>query len=132
MVINVHIINFTLATAPVHDQLLNLDAVLNEHAGPIVVCGDFNTWKRKRLDILENWTREHRLEAVHLKEDHRSRYFGYPVDYVFYRELEVVDAACTPVTSSDHNPLTVTFRAHTAEESQQTAEAPASSGRRHP
>ncbi len=109
LMVNVHIINFTLATTPAQSQLMNLDTILDDHTGPVVICGDFNTWKRKRLDILEKWAREHRLETIHLQDDHRSRYFGHPVDYVFYRGLKVVEASCTRVTSSDHNPLSVTF-----------------------
>lgn len=113
LVVNVHIINFTLATAPVHDQLMNLDQILEDHAGPVVVCGDFNTWKRKRIDMLNAWTAERGLTQVTLEDDGRATFLGHAVDHVFYRDLDIVAADCVDVSTSDHNPLTITFKTST-------------------
>jgi len=110
LAVNVHIVNFTLATAPVQDQLLNLNAILNRHVGPVVICGDFNTWKQKRIDIMDAWAQKHNLTPVSYTKDRRPTFLGHPVDYIFYRGLEVVTAACDDVETSDHNPLTVTFK----------------------
>jgi endonuclease/exonuclease/phosphatase (EEP) superfamily protein YafD len=110
---NVHIINFTLATSPVSEQLLDLGAILTEHIGPVVIGGDFNTWKQKRITLLMDWTHKHRLHTVIFEEDQRSTFFGHPVDYIFYRDLEVVKATCSNITSSDHNPMTVLFKSKT-------------------
>lgn len=109
LVVNVHIINFTLATAPVQNQLFNLNAILEDHPGPVVICGDFNTWKQKRIDMLDAWAADHHLTQVPFEEDRRSGFLGNPVDYVFYRGLNLVEATCPEVSTSDHNPLAVTF-----------------------
>lgn len=110
LVVNVHIVNFTLATAPVQNQLMNLNTILNDHAGPVVICGDFNTWKRKRIDMLDAWAAQRNLTQVTLEDDKRSAFLGNPVDYVFYRGLDLVEATCADVSTSDHNPLAVTFK----------------------
>lgn len=110
LVVHVHIINFTLGTRPVQDQLLDLGAILAQHAGPVIVCGDFNTWKEARIDLLKDWIHEQGLNEVTFSPDHRTTFFGHAVDYVFYRGLEVTQAVIHEVSTSDHNPLFVNFR----------------------
>jgi endonuclease/exonuclease/phosphatase (EEP) superfamily protein YafD len=110
LAVNVHIVNFTLATVPVQDQLLKLDTILDRHVGPVVIGGDFNTWKQKRIDIMDGWAQKHNLTPVTFADDRRPSFLGHLVDYIFYRGLEVVTATCADMATSDHNPLTVTFK----------------------
>jgi endonuclease/exonuclease/phosphatase (EEP) superfamily protein YafD len=80
------------------------------HTGPIVLAGDFNDWSQRRNDILSLVGQRLDLIPVQLTGDARSRYWGRPVDHIYYRGLEVVQAQAVKVTSSDHNPLLVRFR----------------------
>lgn len=80
------------------------------HTGPMILAGDFNDWSQWRHDILSLILKRLRLEPARLTGDGRSRYWGRPVDHVFYRGLEVVQADAARVTSSDHNPVRVRFR----------------------
>ena len=43
-------------------------------------------------------------------DDHRRRAFGRPLDFVFYRGLNVTEASVLVTRASDHNPLLVEFR----------------------
>jgi endonuclease/exonuclease/phosphatase (EEP) superfamily protein YafD len=38
-------------------------------------------------------------------EDHRKRVFGHPLDHIYVRGLETIEATTTEVSSSDHNPM---------------------------
>jgi len=111
MVANLHGINFTLGTAAFRNQIEAVAVQLAAHAGPAILAGDFNTWSSERLAVLDEVAGRLGLVAVALSDDHRTRFLGQPVDGMYYRGLQVVTAAAFPVTSSDHNPVSVTFRA---------------------
>jgi len=107
---NVHGINFSLGTARFRRQLEDVVNAVRSHEGPLLLAGDFNDWSERRSEILKSLTTELRLKRLDLSPDGRSRHFGKPVDHVFYRDLDVVDARAGEVTSSDHNPVLVIFR----------------------
>jgi endonuclease/exonuclease/phosphatase (EEP) superfamily protein YafD len=107
---NVHGINFSLGTARFRRQLEDVVSAVRSHEGPLILAGDFNDWSERRSEILKSLTTELRLKRLELSPDGRSRHLGKPVDHVFYRELDVVDARAVEVTSSDHNPVLVRFR----------------------
>ena len=109
-VANLHGINFTLGTVRFRGQLEALAGVLASHNGPMILAGDFNDWSERRSDILRRITGRLGLEPLTLTKDARSRHWGSPVDHVFYRGLEVVEADSVEVSSSDHNPVRVTFK----------------------
>jgi endonuclease/exonuclease/phosphatase (EEP) superfamily protein YafD len=107
---NLHGINFAASAEPLRGQLEAWAVVLADHAGPMVLAGDLNDWSEGRSEALTAVTERLGLTPVRLARDARSRYFGRPVDHVFYRGLEVVHADSIAVTSSDHNPVRVRFR----------------------
>ena len=107
---NLHGINFAPSAGPLRGQLEAWADVLADHAGPMILAGDFNDWSESRSEALTAVTEHLGLTPVRLARDARSRYFGRPVDHVFYRGLEVVHADSVAVTSSDHNPIRVRFR----------------------
>lgn len=109
-VANVHGVNFTLGTTHFRVQLEALAAAVESHRGPLILAGDFNNWSKRRSDILFEVAEGLGLVPLTLTEDARSRHWGAPVDFVFYRGLEVVDARSLEVSSSDHNPILVKFR----------------------
>lgn len=47
--------------------------------------------------------------AVRFTDDQRRRAFGRPLDFVFYRGLNVSEASVLVTRASDHNPLLVEF-----------------------
>jgi endonuclease/exonuclease/phosphatase (EEP) superfamily protein YafD len=108
---NLHGINFTVGTSAFEHQLNAVAAVLARHNGPVILAGDFNTWSAARRAILASVVARLGLTSVVPADDQRTRFLGHPVDGMYYRGLEVIDAAAFPVTSSDHNPMSVTFRA---------------------
>ena len=110
LVANIHGINFTLGTEVYERQIKALSNSIKDHKGPVIVAGDFNTWSDDRMDIVANVARQLSLEAISYKNHNRITVFGNPLDHVFYRGLEVIHENSIEVTSSDHNPIVVTFR----------------------
>jgi endonuclease/exonuclease/phosphatase (EEP) superfamily protein YafD len=49
------------------------------------------------------------LTAVEFSEDNRTRFLGSPLDHIYVRGLTASNRDSSVVTSSDHNPLTVTL-----------------------
>ena len=107
LVVNVHAVNFTWGLGAFEAQLDGASRVLARHNGPVIFAGDFNTWRQSRLAHLESIVGEHGLAVVDFPEDVRKRVFGYPLDHVYVRGLEVVDAETQETRSSDHNPMRV-------------------------
>ncbi len=107
MVANVHAINFTAGVRSFRRQLYALLDELLHHHGPIVFAGDFNTWRRKRLSIVDDIIQVLGLEVVHFPFDYRKQAFGMALDHVFVRGLKGEDAHVADVSSSDHNPMIV-------------------------
>lgn len=75
----------------------------------MIFAGDFNTWSRQRINALKRFTRSLRMKEVNFGTDERTIIFGYPLDYVFYRSLTLLDAEVIKTQSSDHNPISAKF-----------------------
>ena len=110
LVVNVHAVNFTFGIHDFHKQFKQTFSVLNDHAGPILVSGDFNTWHWRRTDVLEELTDALGLEMLGYDEDHRKRFMGQALDHIYVRGLEVLEATTLQADSSDHNPMSVLLR----------------------
>ncbi len=110
LVANIHAINFSIGHKTLTNQMDHLEGILKVHEGPIILSGDFNTWSSRRMARVTDMVRRLDMTAVRFDEDRRSRFFGHDIDHVYYRGLEAVDAKTPMVTTSDHNPLTVTFK----------------------
>lgn len=100
LLVNLHGINFRRA-ARLDAQLQTLDPLLEVHAGPVVVAGDFNTWSRRRREVVDAFARRHGLRSPF---DERV---DLRFDNVYVRGLAVVDAQVLPSRSSDHDALRV-------------------------
>lgn len=109
MVVNVHAVNFSLGVDVYSKQLGPIGKQLLQHKGPVIMAGDFNAWSRLRIRELYRFARAASLREVHFSDDHRRRAFGRPLDFVFYRDLQVEDASVLVTQASDHNPLLVEF-----------------------
>ena len=110
LVANIHSINFSLSIEEFRDQLQRMDQILTRHQGPLIISGDFNTWSDERMALVTSVTKNLGLKAVTFGENKRTTIFGHDIDHIYYRGLEPVEAIVTPVTTSDHNPMLVTFR----------------------
>ncbi|MGI9202499.1 MAG: endonuclease/exonuclease/phosphatase family protein [Woeseiaceae bacterium] len=110
LVVNIHAVNFTFGTRGFQEQIRQAQSVLDDHAGPILLSGDFNTWRRRRSEILVEITDSLGLETIQYDEDNRKRVFGQPLDHIYVRGLEVLEATTRNVTSSDHNPMSARVR----------------------
>ncbi|MEX1364038.1 MAG: endonuclease/exonuclease/phosphatase family protein [Nannocystaceae bacterium] len=118
LVINVHAINFRRAKH-LGDQLRQLSAAIDEHEGPVIMAGDFNTHHRPRLQVLERFASEHGLRAVlpnwgrgtrrrRPVADGRTRFGRWPLDHVYVRGLHATATRVSVDTEgSDHRPLEI-------------------------
>ena len=61
------------------------------------------------MKALYHFARDMSLRPVHFDDDQRRRAFGKPLDFVFYRGLNVNEASVLVTRASDHNPLIVEF-----------------------
>ncbi len=110
LLVNMHMVNFSLATTAYRQQLRNAFVLINQHQGPLLIAGDFNSWSDGRMEIIQQFANGLGTVDVEFAEDNRVTFFGRPLDHIFYRGLELVEAVTSPVQVSDHNPMRVTFR----------------------
>jgi len=110
VVANIHMINFSLGLADYQAQLKKTADALSQHRGPLIITGDFNSWSRERMQILAEIMQKLGAKEVVFSMDHRTTFLGKQVDHIYYRKLVPLDAVTEKVTTSDHNPMLVTFR----------------------
>ena len=109
LVVNVHMVNFTITSEVVRKQLSEIGEIIKKHDGPVIVAGDFNTWNNDRQKVVDDAMHNLNLEPVTFDPDHRTLFMSRAVDSIFYRGLEVLGSFTHVVESSDHNPLEVRF-----------------------
>lgn len=110
LTINLHAVNFSFGVKTYREQLNNAVELIRGHKGPVIMGGDFNTWSNKRQRVLDSLASELGLIAVPFSPDHRTTQFGKPLDHIYVRELAWRHTETKQVSTSDHNPLLVTFR----------------------
>jgi len=110
LLVNIHAVNFTFGLKDFRRQLAEIESVLLQHEGPVIVAGDFNTWRPLRLKGLQKMAEKAGLSEVSFKVDERVTKFGHYLDYVFIRELEIKNSRTKTLKSSDHNPLIVKLK----------------------
>jgi len=110
VIANIHMINFSLDPAVYRAQLEKTAEVLAKHRGPLIISGDFNSWNRERLRILADITQKLGAKEVVFDRDQRATFMGQRLDHIFYRKLLPLEAVTQKVTTSDHNPMLITFR----------------------
>ena len=109
LVVNAHMVNFEWGVASFVQQWTEIEQVLEQHPGPLIVAGDFNTWNFERVEVLEGVKRRHDLTSVTFSPDLRTSFFGFPLDHVLLRNLNTTQAKVRVSNKSDHNPLWVNF-----------------------
>jgi endonuclease/exonuclease/phosphatase (EEP) superfamily protein YafD len=109
LLINLHGVNFTLTEQPLREQLSPYLALIKLHTGPVIFSGDFNTWTDARLsEVKQSLVKSGFSEAL-FDDDKRLTVFGLPLDHIYFRGLEVIEAKSLTTDASDHNPQLVTF-----------------------
>jgi len=109
LVVNVHAVNFSLGLGAYKRQFAQIADVLEGHQGPVILSGDLNTWRAGRTQTIEAMAEELELLPIEFSDDNRTRFFGLPLDHIYVRGLSATSSDSSIVTSSDHNPLTVTL-----------------------
>jgi endonuclease/exonuclease/phosphatase (EEP) superfamily protein YafD len=109
LVVNIHAINFTFGTSDFEEQVERAFSVVDEHDGPVLLSGDFNTWNQGRADVLREIAEGLGFETLKFDEDHRKRAFGQTLDHIYSRGLQILDSSTADFGSSDHNPMSVRF-----------------------
>ncbi|MCW9012760.1 MAG: endonuclease/exonuclease/phosphatase family protein [Gammaproteobacteria bacterium] len=110
LVANLHGINFTLGIDAYTEQIRHMVEIIEQHNGPVIVAGDFNTWSNQRMNIVDAMAQQLSLQAVSYSSHDRVKIFDYALDHIFYRGLEAIQEDTLQVSSSDHNPIKVSFR----------------------
>ena len=113
LAVNTHLINF-VSLSKFQAQLQEIELIIKEHQGVIILAGDFNTWNQSRWLMLSQMAARLNLTPVTFTvrdtQKIKSFLFSPPLDYIFYRgftqksdSAKVIDN----ITTSDHNPLLV-------------------------
>lgn len=109
LVLNVHMINFRTSWG-FEKNLEQYRQKLQEHEGPILAAGDFNTWSQTRHDMVVEFFREFGLQEVEFDWDgfrnpRQKSLFGI-LDRAFTRGLDIHWALVyEDIQSSDHSPF---------------------------
>jgi endonuclease/exonuclease/phosphatase (EEP) superfamily protein YafD len=109
VVVNVHAINFTIGIKDYSRQMEKIGNILVNHTGPMIISGDFNSWRSAREKRLNRLVDQLQLRALKFEVDHRTQVFGRPIDHIYVRGLETVTSVANAVSSSDHNPMKVSL-----------------------
>lgn len=110
VVVNIHAVNFSMGLGAFERQFEQVREVLESHNGPIIVSGDFNTWRQKRIEVVDDMAKGLGLTSLAFGDDQRVTVFGNHLDQIYVRGLSLVDSTTQIVDSSDHNPMSVTLR----------------------
>ncbi len=110
VIVNIHMINFSFDLVDYRAQLEKAVEVISQHRGPLIISGDFNSWNKMRQKLVVDTMQELGAKEVVFDTDQRTTFMGQRVDHIFYRKLVPLEAFTEKVTTSDHNPMLVTFR----------------------
>lgn len=110
LVVNIHLVNFTLGTEALQRQIQPLETIVRTHRGPVILAGDFNTWSDERESLVQQKMADLQMSSVSFVPDRRVMFFNHTVDGIYYRGLEVLSSFTHQIDSSDHNPLEVHFK----------------------
>ncbi|MCF6807209.1 endonuclease/exonuclease/phosphatase family protein [Thiotrichales bacterium 19S9-12] len=110
MLINIHAINFR-GLGVYQKELAQLITFASEHDGPLILAGDFNSWRQRRLTLLNQLMEELSLKKVEFESDRLiKRFFKAPLDHILYRGIKLEYAKVLDCFRlSDHNPMYVEF-----------------------
>lgn len=116
LVLNIHAINFQLGIKTIEAQLALFKQRVQEHQGPVIVAGDFNSWSKKRLALIEQAAADMQLVQIDFgpQAAYLATTFGHPLDHIFYSNqyLDLIESSVDVfelLSSSDHRALYAEF-----------------------
>jgi endonuclease/exonuclease/phosphatase (EEP) superfamily protein YafD len=116
LIVNIHGINFKIGLDEFKEQIRFVAEAIIQHDGPVIMSGDFNTWRKDRLKHLEKMTNELNMVKIDFgaKSDNIKTKFSNPLDHIFIsKKLQVVKGSqdvIVDINSSDHSPLFVELK----------------------
>lgn len=107
-VVNIHSVNF-VSTKSFRNELERIYQRIKDTPSPLVFAGDFNTWNKDRIDILEEYAQKLNLSEARFLPDNRMTFNGHPLDHFLHtKDLKVTKAKVEAhYEGSDHKPLQV-------------------------
>jgi len=109
LVLNMPAINF-VSNKKYISHLDQLDEALAQHAGPVIMAGDFNTWSLKRHGCFAEVAKRSGLIEAKMHRRLKLRHLNKHLDHVFYRGLKLREVrSLDHIKLSDHSPITATF-----------------------
>lgn len=111
LILNIHAINFRENQSYTKELKRFIDLIEN-HKGPMIIAGDFNSWNIKRTQRLHDMRKALSLSTVPFLQAGKVKSFmGNHLDFIFYRGLKLLDSTVLDDHRlSDHNPLFAQFR----------------------
>lgn len=110
LLVNLHLLNFVPFTL-FKMQLHSLKNEIKNNNLPIIICGDFNTWNRKRKVILNDFINDLQLQKIKYKDKNLKKFLWFELDHILYKDLVLDEAKVLDVKEySDHNPLIASFK----------------------
>lgn len=111
LAVNIHAINFVSAKK-LKAQLERSYNYIRKHIGPVIFAGDFNTWTKKKFRTLKEFMNGLEMKEVKFKDDTRMKVFNRPIDFIFYKGLEIKSSRVFgSVQGSDHKAMWAEFSA---------------------
>lgn len=109
LTVNIHAVNF-VSLLKYNRQIAQIIEAVENHEGPVILAGDFNTWNAERYKNLRIAADRMGLQEVSLQKRGRWHYLNQNLDYVFYRGLTLQKAdVLLNIRTSDHYPIIVDF-----------------------
>lgn len=106
LIVNIHGINF-VKNSDFYSQVNQLKLAMDNHNGPIILGGDFNTWNNRRLNFLKKMTSTINLKQVVFENAKvLKKFMGSTLDHVFTRGLNLIKARADRLKdASDHSAM---------------------------
>ena len=109
LAVNLHGVNFSWGAEVLAEQIEIAMELISAHDGPVVLGGDFNTWRAGRMRLLEDAAKQLGLIEVPFEPDARTRFLGNAVDHLYFRDLKLIQSNSIETGLSDHNPISATL-----------------------
>ncbi|MFG1484840.1 endonuclease/exonuclease/phosphatase family protein [Halobacteriovorax sp. RZ-1] len=108
--VNIHALNF-VGIQPFTIQIATLLKAVKNIKGPVIFAGDFNTNAPTKTLIMNMlFKKEGFKQARYTGADDRMTFLGQPLDHIWYRGLNLVEARVLgEIEGSDHTPLQAEF-----------------------